>query len=408
MTHYTQSRFLLLLLVLLLQVPAPAQTLDLVQTNGVNNIERYGEDIAARLIKADNLMRRGEFEQAIVQYDQAAAQNPMLADIYMRRAIAKFRIGRSREAQIDYQRATLLNPYIGDLYGYGNAQRALQVMALTPDQHLLRFDYDMLRHFLDREYNLQDAEQRQDRRISPQAWAEFTGEQLPENNREQIQTDSDWDAVLMALRAIHDERTASASFLIEQARQVPRGLRVYAQALLAVQQEEWTKAEELITPWMEDPQPYPPLLFLQAELLQHDGRYEQAVAIYDRIIDQEADLLSVLALMNSAVLNKLNGNQLQALNDLRAAERQPLPTSWKPLLNKLRGNTYLLLGDYHAARAAYDRAIQQRPDFAEAYHNRALVHILSYNWPDACADFNKSIALGHEKSKAKKRYFCGF
>lgn len=407
MTNYTQNRFLLFTLVALLQFSLSAQTLDLVQTNGVNNIERYGEDIAARLIKADNLMRRGEFEQAIIQYDQAAAQNPMLADIYMRRAIAKFRIGRSREAQIDYQRATLLNPYIADLYGYGNAQRALQVMALTPDQHLLRFDYAMLRHFLEREYKLQEIAQRQDRRISPQAWSEFTGERPP-TEPARMPSASDWDAALLALRAIHDERNASATALLQQAQQVPRALRVYTQALLAVQQNDWAQAEELIAPWLEDRQPYSPLLFLQAELLQHDGKYEQAVAIYDRIIEQERELLYALALMNRAVLHKLNGNQLQALTDLETAERQPLPTDWKPLLNKLRGNTYLLLGDYHSARAAYNRAIQQRPDFAEAYHNRALVHILSYNWPDACADFEKSIELGHEKSREKQRYFCGF
>jgi|GEM_PF-5251682 len=402
------NRFLLLLLIGLLAIPTSAQTLDLVQTNGVNSIERYGEDIAARLIKADNLMRRGEFEQAIIQYDQAAAQNPMLADIYIRRAIAKFRIGRSREAQIDYQRATLLNPYIADLYGYGNAQRALQVMALTPDQHLLRFDHDMLRHFLEREYKLQNDDQRQDRRISPQVWSEFTGEQLPLLGQADEPTDSDWDAALLALRATEDGRNASATIFIKQAQQVPRALRVYAQALLAAQQEEWNRAEALIAPWMDDRQPYSPLLFLQAELLQHEEKYEEAIAIYSQIIDQETDLLSVLAFMNRAVLHKLNGNQLQALNDLQAAERKQLPTSWKPLLNKLRGNTYLLLGDYHAARAAYNRAIQQKPDFAEAYHNRALVHILSYNWPDACADFEKGIALGHEKSKEKKRYFCSF
>mgnify|MGYP006283427303 CR=1 FL=1 len=407
MNHFAQNRFILLLLLILLWLPLPAQTLDLVQTNGVNNIERYGEDIAARLIKADNLMRRGEFEQAIIQYDQAAAQNPMLADVYMRRAIAKFRIGRSREAQIDYQRATLLNPYIADLYGYGNAQRALQVMALTPEQHLLRFDHDILRHFLEREYKLENGEQRQDRGISPQAWSEFTGERTP-TEPGQMQSASDWDAALLASRAIYDERTASATALLQQAQQVPRALRVFIQAMLAIQQDNWTQAEELIAPWLDDRRPYSPLLFLQAELLQHDGNYEQAVTIYDRIIEQEGELLYALALMNRAVLHKLNGNQLQALSDLEAAERQPLPTAWKPLLNKLRGNTYLLLGDYHSARAAYNRAIQQRPDFAEAYHNRALVHILSYNWPDACADFEKSIELGHEKSREKQRYFCGF
>jgi len=394
---------------LLLMLPpflAPTQTLDLVQTNGVISIERYGEDIAGLLIKADNLMRKRDFERAIIQYDQAVAQNPSLADIYIQRAIAKQRLGRAAEARADIEHATILNPYVADLYGVGNNQRLLKVMAVEPSSHLLGLDAGLWSYILIDYYGIDQEGVRSKWGITPATWDQWNS--ATRNLLDPQKLSESGDQLLALLANTPDHSPQDVQDFLARDPFVPSAITTYLEAKALTLNRSADQALEIVLSGLRIEPNFTPLQFLLAELYAKEGAYQEALATYKSIEEKETGLLSALATMNRAFFLKVTGQQLQVLTQLEKLDRMDVPTSWIPLLHHLRGNTHLLLGDYHTAREAYDRAIRSKPDFAEAYHNRALLHILSYNWPDACADFERSIGLGYAKSREKRRYFCNF
>lgn len=90
---------------------------------------RYGSFVNEHLNRGDRHMLRGEFEQALIAYDLAIMQSPGFAESYMKRAIAKMRLGDVNSAEQDQRMAVRLNPYVVDLYGYGDPMRKTAVMA---------------------------------------------------------------------------------------------------------------------------------------------------------------------------------------------------------------------------------------------------------------------------------------
>ncbi len=98
---------------------------------------RYGSFVNEHIVRGDRHMARGEFEQALIAYDLAIMQSPGFAESYMKRALAKLRLGDSRSAELDRQAAIRLNPYVADLYGYGSPMRKTAVMAFDDDLNAL-------------------------------------------------------------------------------------------------------------------------------------------------------------------------------------------------------------------------------------------------------------------------------
>lgn len=126
---------------------APASTfaqgssspVDVVQSIQPITPEYYGNGVVKYLIEADNLLRRGRFEEAIIAYDNALVLDPYFAEAYIKRATAKFRLGRTNEAHRDYRQALRLNPYAADLHGYKGSFSRVRVMAfdqITEDNDL--------------------------------------------------------------------------------------------------------------------------------------------------------------------------------------------------------------------------------------------------------------------------------
>jgi tetratricopeptide (TPR) repeat protein len=243
-TAYFLRAFILLFLTLGCSVSLLAQhrASSLYRSNAPVETKRYGSAINEQIVRGDRYMARGQFELALIAYDLAITQNPAFAESYMKRAMAKLRMGDAFSAQQDYNLAIRLNPYVGDLYGYGDPMRKSSVMAVEED-------------FLD-----------------------------------QLRTHQDIFANL-----------------------------------------------------------------------------------------QEVD----------AALNSFEGR--------RDAK-----------LYKYRGNLLVLLGHYFEAAEDYSQAIQLNPDYAEAYYNRGIAHILAYNRPDACFDLERSAQLGYNRGLLKMEYFCAF
>lgn len=96
----------------------------------------YANGLIAHLVEADNLLRRGRFEEAIIAYDNALVIDPYFAEGYIKRAVAKFRLGRKNEAEQDYRLALRYNPYAADLHGYKGSFSRIRILAFDRDDML--------------------------------------------------------------------------------------------------------------------------------------------------------------------------------------------------------------------------------------------------------------------------------
>ena len=98
------------------------------------SVKNFGEDLMRQLIHADNLIRRYRWEEAILAYDNVIAQDPLFSDAYIKRALLKYKLGRTTEARRDLEIATRLNPYAADVYGYnGRSGQLAQLYVPTPE-----------------------------------------------------------------------------------------------------------------------------------------------------------------------------------------------------------------------------------------------------------------------------------
>lgn len=90
---------------------------------------RYGSFVNEHIHRGDRHLMRGELEQALIAYDLAVMQSPGFAESYIKRAMARMRLGDLRSAEEDRLMAVRLNPFALDLYGYGDPMRKTTVMA---------------------------------------------------------------------------------------------------------------------------------------------------------------------------------------------------------------------------------------------------------------------------------------
>lgn len=124
-------KFLTGLVISLFTITAVAQSpdVDVFRSNQPLEPEVYGNGALYHIIQGDNLLRRGKFEESILEYGNALVVDPYFAEGYIKRALAKFRLGWMNEAQKDYQKASKINPYAADLYGYSGNTGRLRLLA---------------------------------------------------------------------------------------------------------------------------------------------------------------------------------------------------------------------------------------------------------------------------------------
>jgi len=64
-----------------------------------------------------------------------------------------------------------------------------------------------------------------------------------------------------------------------------------------------------------------------------------------------------------------------------------------------RGNCKKFLKDYKSAIAAFSKAIEYNPNFAEAYYRRGNIKIILEDTEGAMSDYNKAIELNPDLAK---------
>jgi tetratricopeptide (TPR) repeat protein len=107
---------------------------DLFTSNTRTDQRNYGNGVTKRLIDGDNLIRQGRWDEAIQAYNIAVEQWPNWAPAYLKRAMAKQRMGRTTEAERDLQRAFLISPNSVMLFSLNNPASKMRLLATLPPE----------------------------------------------------------------------------------------------------------------------------------------------------------------------------------------------------------------------------------------------------------------------------------
>jgi tetratricopeptide (TPR) repeat protein len=136
------------------------------------------------------------------------------------------------------------------------------------------------------------------------------------------------------------------------------------------------------------------------------GDYMRAVEAYSEAIEQ-GDFVAV-AYANRCYANEARGDFAAALHDCTEALNlmgEPDASDavalveWTEVLNN-RGVTYIGLRRYDDAIADLERAIELRPDYAEAHANLGRTHLERENYDAALAELERAIELNHNLAEA--------
>ena len=137
-------------------------------------------------------------------------------------------------------------------------------------------------------------------------------------------------------------------------------------------------------------------LMRQALDMHHKGRLENAMEIYEQILDKDPKNYDAYNLAGVVAYQK---------NDLTLALRliemaiTVQPNQAYAYVN--RGLVFEKLGDHEAALASYEKAITFNPKFAEAYNNKGIILKKMQRLNEAIASYKKAISL-------KKDYAIAF
>lgn len=391
-----------------------------------------GEGITRHLIMGDNLMAQGKFENAILSYDNAVAQNPYFAEAYIKRAIAKYRLGRLAEAQQDYTFATRINPYVADMYGYGNNLRKLKVLAFEPDELSGRLEMERRLEYYQALLGPVQGEEAEIDASARLGTLSALIEQFPAAPAYYLQR-----ALVYLGRTEH--RRAADDLNMVLAMEPENALAHDLLGIAYLEADSPEAAEEAFEEAIELDPSLATAAYNLGVIRQQQMRYQEAIALFDRAIELDVGL--EMAYFNRALAHKAMGNVDAALRDyghLLGQDGEPGAKVWlnrgitrkmsgdimgaladieqaiklapedNAVLYKLRGNIFLLLGNYLAAELDYTRSIELDPGFAEAYYNRGIARILGYNRPDACLDFRESAQLGYDRGEEQLQYLCSY
>ncbi len=145
-----------------------------------------------------------------------------------------------------------------------------------------------------------------------------------------------------------------------------------------------------------------------ASALLKENRFDQALYHYGEAV--RIHPLYAHAYLNRGMAHYLFGSKQNALNDFREAIRYiPQTMEFAAAYNNL-GATYTDLGQYPSAIISYNQAIHLKPDYADAYNNRAFVNFQLNKINQGCFDAHKACELGNCNAlqSAQNKKLCSY
>lgn len=418
----TSTHFLLLLLLagLFFGVSNPMQAqatrLNHVMVGSSGSQERMDQTEWPHIIRANQLMKAFQFEEALFSLDNAIALNPFSAEALAKRAELKLKMGMASEAQQDLALANRFNPYAAKLHGYYGQDGIRELLAYEPQEYMLGLDQGTRLRAYRKYWGIEDeaknpARSRQDS-IAEQVLQFIFDEDYPEAMQLldslflEGQSQSAIAHDLKGLVQTHsgDWEAARESFSKAVKLTPDFAISWYNLGKLEQLAGDWEQAKEYLDRAIDLQGDLAKAYFGRAQLLKQMGRGEEALEDYDALIDLEGAPLEE-AFANRGLTRKMLGNYTGALADLNEAIAMD-PESVELLKN--RGNLQLIFGFPLEAIQDYDRCLRESPDFAEAQFNRGLAYLMLLDKVAACQDLQASAASGYLRALEMMEYFCGF
>ncbi|MEM0991592.1 MAG: tetratricopeptide repeat protein [Bacteroidota bacterium] len=390
------------------QVEAQSNNMGFTTTTNIDSPQRYGNGSLFYLAQGDNLMAQGEFEQAIIAYDNAVQHDPLLAEVYVKRALAKHRIGRVREAEADFAQANAFNPYAADLYSERGGAARLSVLAFEPYQWLTTISLEDRLNFYGQYLQQTKLPNEVNRTISLIRTGAYD-QALEVLNIYTEQSDQHLAIAYDLIGLVHgqNDRLEEAYDAHLEAIEIDDEFAIAHYSLSWVEKMlgNYNDAIAHISRCIEIDASLYQAYFQRAMLYKLVGKYDLALEDY-QLLSQKTTGAELDIRFHKAMTNKMAGNAAEALRDIDRLIRERRQED--ALLYKLRGNIYMLLGKYQYAVNDYNRAIALDNDFAEAFFNRGMARLMLYNRPDACYDLEQGVELGYETGAKRFQLFCGF
>lgn len=392
-----------------------AQNREFLPRNGQTiGSENMGHTNVPLLVEAQQLFRQVEFEGALFALDNAVAQNPNSIEALVFRARLKNMIGQQREAKIDIQRAQLLNPYAADLYGYNGNLGVLNLLAMDPEGALKSLStYKKLNYYYQEidELLIESNERRKEMTavekvvFAIESKQYDSGLQMAEDLLETYPLSAiahDLKGLLLFKKGqLEDART---SFKMATQLQPTFAISWYNLGQVERQSGNLKLSKQYLDKAIQLEGDLTKAYFERAMLFKAMGKTDEALDDYDRIIELSGSTY-LEAYLNRGLTKKMLGDYTGALVDLnKAIEENPMANRAEWYKN--RGNLQLLFGYHFRAIEDYTMAIKLEEDFAEAYYNRAIAHLIILDKVSACHDLDQSGALGYAPAVERRPYFC--
>ena len=134
--------------------------------------------------------------------------------------------------------------------------------------------------------------------------------------------------------------------------------------------------------------------YLNLGLALHlEGKYRQAIAQYQQIIQQDSH--DYRAYYNSGLAHFALADYQQAIADYNLAliSPRPITATQKASIYNNRSLVYMALQDYRRAIADLDRAIVLEPNNHNAYFNRGCIYSRQKQYSAAIKDFDRVVEI---------------
>jgi len=348
-----------------------------------------------------------DYEQAILHLDNAIAQNPYSVEAYVLRADLKQKMGMGTEASQDMMLAKRLNPHAIDLFGYNGINGQMNSLYYNPEAYQEHLELSQTIKYYETKVGKLDSidseiEIREAMVYIENNELDFAKEKLLEILSNDVKSELAYDLLGIIHMELGDLKTAESMFQKAVLLDPYFSIAWYNLGIIEKKKKNFEKAKIYIDKSTSLENTLTKAYFERATLSRITGNQEAAIMYYDTIIDISGGKY-VEAYINRALVKKSLGDFTGALTDLNVSINNSLD---HPGLYKNRGNLYFLFGMYDKALEDYSKAIELNSEFAEAYFNRALTHIVLLDNITACSDLMTSESLGYNRSNDFQMYFC--